>query len=162
MEDQFQSNLEEQPLSLQEIKVQDSPEAELPEMTISKSAVKLLKETAPWMKFFGILGFIASAFLLIVALAMLFGIGNFFKTSTLGIGVLLFMIYCGLSVIIFYPSLFLYNCAESMGEFSVTNDKATFEKALLMQKKYWVYMGILTIIYISLIIVLMLFRGLQG
>jgi hypothetical protein len=154
MEDEYPNNQNDQ--------IQFHQEAEISGLTISQIAISQMKATAPWMKFLSILGFVVCALLIIFAFAMLFGIGSFTQRTSTGVGIALFVIYCIMAIIVYFPNLYLFNTANSIREFCISNESTSLEKALIMQRKYWGYMGVLAIIYIAFLIIALLFGSLHS
>jgi len=116
-------------------------------------SIEYLRRTAPWLKFFSILGFIASS-LIFIAPFLSLGASGLMKemnqTGAIGIGVMFFM-YIAISILTFFPSKYLFNYADKIKGFIQTNDTSIIETAFLMQMKYWRLIGIISIICLSII-----------
>ena len=104
-----------------------------------------LKNTAPWSKFMAILQFIVVGFMALAALIM-FAAGSFlgsylpFPVSFIG------LIYLVLAVVIFFPALYLYRFSQKAVNAVVANDALELEESLKNMKRYWKFMGIMTIV----------------
>ena len=103
-----------------------------------------LAETKPWVRFLSILGFMGT------------GVGTFvfLVGSMVGGGVpgpfeMIIMVPMAL---LFYliPSILLWRYGTRIGEFLRGSDPATFSAALIAQKTFWKYLGILALIIIVL------------
>jgi len=97
----------------------------------------------------GVLGIVASGFMVIAALFLMSqGMGYF-----AGMG----FVYLLLAVVLFFPNLFLIQYSNLLKRFSTDKSPADFELAMAKQKQFWMYVGILSIIYIAIIIIAVLF-----
>lgn len=103
---------------------------------------KELKETAPWMKFMGILMMIAIG---LGILGMLFALIYTFHIIVL----ISLLVYIGM----FYIGLVLFNVGNGYSNYVASGSISALEKAFTEQKKYWMIVGILTIIMILLYVV---------
>lgn len=132
---------------------QNNQEATNSNVMLSQSSIMNLRNTVPWIKFISIMGFIACGFLVIAALVMLifgFSYGTRYGTGmTLG----LFFVYIIMALIILFPNIYLYKYGLSVREFCELNDNNSLDKAFIMQRKYWQYMGVLLIIYLVIMVI---------
>jgi hypothetical protein len=148
---------------------QDGPERDIPEELIhinqdeqtfagvlTQAAIRHLKDTAPWTRFFSILGFIVCGLMVIASLAMLIGFGAFGERSMVGTGIAAFFFYLIFAVVIFFPNLYLNKFSRHVSNFCDSTDRDNLEAALEMQKKYWNYMGVLAIIYLSILVLVLI------
>jgi hypothetical protein len=122
---------------------------------LTPMAINYLQNAAPWIKFIGILGFIGSGFLLLVAVAMFFIPFPFLGQTPLlpGTG-FISIIYFALALITFIPCLYLLNYSNRLSGIKYSADaEATLEKAFMWKKKYWVFIGIVMIVYFSILFV---------
>ncbi len=112
-----------------------------------------LRSTSPWIKFMGIMGMIAIGFILIAAIYM----------STLPfVGGSFALVYFILAVVCFFPALFLIQYSSLLGSYTRSKNPGDLERAFVKQKSYWIYVGILTIIYIALVLIMILAGGAAG
>lgn len=122
--------------------------------TLTHFSIEYLKSTAPWLKFLSILGFIFSALLLFVAFFSLGAAGITKEVSgTVSNSVVSFILYLVIAIITFFASKYLFNYAGKIKAFTTTNDSVMLEAAFLMQKKFWKLIGIIFIIYLSLLLI---------
>jgi hypothetical protein len=124
--------------------------------TFSGSSLNYLKSAAPWMKFISILGFVMCGTLIIGAIAMLVGGNALSKLGGVEVGVSMFFVYLLIALVVLFPNLYLFNYAKSIQKYVVTNNYSQIVEAFRMQLKYWKYLGILIIIYLSLTVVVLI------
>jgi hypothetical protein len=130
------------------------------EKTLSESMIQNMKTAAPWMKFLAIVAFVGAGLLFI------FGIIALSKTGSGGYGYLhrvdstaltiTALVYIVVAVVILILGLYLYKSANGYSSFCQSHDANSLETAFLMQKKYWKMSGIITIVYLSLLIIALL------
>ncbi|HXB33253.1 MAG TPA: DUF5362 family protein [Puia sp.] len=139
------------------------------ELSLDRESIDNLTETARWGKFLAILGFITIGLLVIFS----FFIGAIFAnlsalspypgtdtgaaSSTLG--VFLTVIYLIVAVIYFFPCLYLFRYSVRMKAALNTNDQTKLNQSLKSQKMLYRYVGIVTIIAISLELIFLLIGG---
>jgi hypothetical protein len=121
--------------------------------TLSGSSLNYLKSAAPWMKFISILGFVMCGILIIAAIAMLLGGNALSKMGGEGLGISMFFVYIAIALLLFFPNLYLFNYAKAIQNYVISNNYSQIVEAFRMQLKYWKYLGVLMIIYLSLTVV---------
>ncbi len=130
------------------------------DLQIDQSAHIYLSETARWANFLSIVGFVLSVILAIAGLFMGVFLGSTSSTygnsSFIGAGFAA-VFYLIIAVLYFVMSLFLYRFASKMKMALYTNDQETLNNSFLNLKNLYKMMGILTIIYLSLIVLFMIF-----
>ena len=138
-----------------ENKINLNRETKTDSFSLTPMAISYLQSAAPWIKFISILGFIGSGIILLVAVAMFFipfpfpGPGPVFP----GFG-FISIIYLVIALITFFPCLYLLNYSNRLSGIKYSADaEATLEKAFMWQKKYWVFIGIVMIVYSSFLFV---------
>ena len=114
---------------------------------VSAMAVDLLRQTKPWVTFLSVMGFIASAFMLLAGLFMMVAgamvpknAGTPFSPALLGV------IYLPLALVYIYPSLKLWSFSRAIGNLTGQPSTLNLEAALAQQKSFWKFSGILTIV----------------
>jgi|SRR5688572_31892200 len=123
-----------------------------------------LWEASKWARFLAIVGFIMCG---LVAIAGIFA-GSYFATSDsydgdygssifAGLGAVMTIFYVGFAILYFFPCLFLLRFSNHMRNALNTNDQVTLNSSFQNLKIMFRYVGILTIIVISLYILLFLF-----
>jgi hypothetical protein len=139
------------------------------ELSLDRESIDNLTETAKWGKFLAIIGFIGCGFLVIFS----FFAGSFLanssalstyqgtevRTLTNGLGAFLTVIYIGIAVIYFFPCLYLFRFSARMKAALLTNDQTKLNQSLKSQKMLYRYVGIVTIITLSIYLIALLIGG---
>ena len=135
------------------------------EFGIDEMSRNHLAETAKWAKFLSIVGFVMCGLIVLAS----FFVGTFFSASTdryerygdenplAGLGILMTLFYLAIGVLYFFPCLFLFRFATQMTAALNTNEQVTLNTAFQNLKRMFRYLGILTIIVISLYIFAFIF-----
>ena len=126
------------------------------ELQIDTTAHAYLAETAKWCNFLSIVGFILSGILAVVALFAGTFLGSLSSryggnSSIIGAGFIT-VIYLLIAALYFFMSLFLYRFASKMKTALSTNDQSSLNNSFLNLKNLYKMMGILTIIYLSFLV----------
>ena len=116
---------------------------------LTTPSVYHLINAAPWMKFMSIMGFIGCGFLVFLAFYIFGTTGSHYNN---GYGYIIGFVYLVMALIIYIPNSYLFNNAKSIKTFGSSGDTTWLENAFDLQRKYWKFMGILVIVYISFII----------
>ncbi|WP_425390583.1 hypothetical protein [Ekhidna sp.] len=121
-----------------------------------------LLETARWGKFLGIVGFIMSGLVLLIAIFMIVGLssmdGSFNPGWESGIGFLYFPV----ALLYIFPSLYLYRFSVRLNQGIKSMDQESCSSAYLNLKKLFVFMGVMTIIVLALYALAILFVIMGG
>lgn len=122
-----------------------------------------LANTAKWAKFLAIIGFIGVGFMVIGAFSMGAvmgfagsGLGSPFPS---GVFTILYLIF---AAIYFFPVLYLYNFATKIQESLRTDDQISFNVGMRNLSRLYHFMGILTVVMLSLYAVFFLFAIFAG
>ncbi len=130
------------------------------DLIISPSAITHLLEAAQWARFLSIIGFIFVAFMIAVSLSVGF-IFSFIPSDvqqTIPISASLISIfYLGITAIYFFPVLFLFNFSRKTIRAIKYKNGDTIENAMKNLKRHYKFIGILTIITLTLYIIIILF-----
>ena len=124
---------------------------------IDSSGYTHLVETAKWAKFLAIVGIVLSCILVLVALFA----GTFmelFLTRTGGEStstVFVSIAYIIIAALYFFTSLYLYRFGVKMQYALNSNDQQLFNVALQNQRMFYRIMGIIMIIYLSIVALIM-------
>ena len=116
-----------------------------------------LEEASPWIRFVGIIGFIGCGLVALIGLFMLIGFTAFTQaiSETMGysglMGIGIGAVYLIIAVAMFFPAQFTYNFGSGIKNYKQTGLNAKLESALKSNKSLWKFMGIMYIIYLSLI-----------
>jgi hypothetical protein len=113
-----------------------------------------MRAATPWMKFAAILGFIYTAFVVIMALVAIVMGG--------GYAVIPALVQLAVATVPFFLSLFLWQYASNLKQFTETRSNVNLFTAFVKQKAFWRLWGILTIIFIVLIIIVIAFAATMG
>jgi hypothetical protein len=131
-------------------------------LTIDPDSKSHLAESARWAKFLAIVGFV------FCGLVAIFGIfaGSIISAmspyrdlneptfDSTGLGIFLSILYVGIAVLCFFPYLFLFRHATNMKNALGTNNQETLIKSFQNLKVMFRYVGILTIIVLSIYLLL--------
>ncbi|MDB4945544.1 MAG: hypothetical protein JWP97_5078 [Labilithrix sp.] len=113
---------------------------------VSAASVELLRQTKPWVTFLSVMGFIGSAFMLLGGVFMMIAGAFMPKTGPTPFSpMLLGVIYLPMAFVYIYPSLKLWSFSGAIGRLLAQHSAANLEAALLQQKSFWKFVGILTI-----------------
>ena len=112
-----------------------------------------LRATRPWTRFLSILGFIAAAILILSGIAMMLG-RNFLPKSTDTPGLMLTgTLNVAVSIFYLIPSIWLYKYSSAISRFLDGGGATELGNALVYQKSFWKYVGIM--ILISMIVAIL-------
>jgi uncharacterized membrane protein YjgN (DUF898 family) len=133
------------------------------ELSLDHESIDHLTETARWGKFLAIVGFVTCGLIVVMAFAVgalfassafsnLPGYSNQVGGSAFGFlgGAMFAGIYIIFAGIYFFPCLFLYNFSVRMKAALNTNDQVKLNQSLKAQKILFRFVGVLTIISISI------------
>jgi hypothetical protein len=127
---------------------------ELEQLTLTSSAKRFLKETAKWCKFLSILGFVGIGLMLIFSIFTGTMIGILQNTVSQplpkGLAITSSITYLLIAIIYFFPMYYLFQFSNRMKKALLMKNDKTFEKAFEMLKSHYKYIGVLTIITMSL------------
>src|SRR5688500_12607347 len=126
------------------------PFATAPAATLSPSIARILKDTQPWARTMGFLGFVSVAFMILGGLAAgIVGIATGNLQS-----VMLMILYPVLGILYIVPSMYLVRYANRIRDFVAEGHVAQLESALDAQRAFWEFVGVLTIMSIALSILI--------
>ncbi|MBA7519996.1 hypothetical protein ES705_12084 [subsurface metagenome] len=135
----------------------DNQAEEQSEGVLTANSIEFLSKTTPWVRFIGVLYFIGLGFMALIAIiVMLSGtIGGVFSESLGGYSILaslgLGSIYLVFAGIMFFPALYLYRYGSKLKTFLITREPQDLEASLKNNKSFWKFLGIISIIYLSII-----------
>lgn len=129
------------------------------ELILTKADRNNFLETAKWGKFLGIIGFIMSGFVVLAGLSMF---GGAFDEVYPGIGGGIAIIYLLASLLYIFPSLYTYRFSTKLKEGLQQNDQELCSDAYNNLRKLFLFMGIMTIIVLSLYLLIILFALMGG
>jgi hypothetical protein len=154
METSFENQPAEQPN-------QPIEQAPPPPMELSLESQAHLRETKQWANFLSILMFIYVGFIILGAfLAAAFTSSNDVFNDFPSIFISVF--YLIVAILIFFPSLFLFKFADYMGKALNDRNPVDLNASFRNLRSYYRFMGILTIVMLSLMIFAFVFMGTVG
>ena len=121
------------------------PFAPAPAATLSPSIARILKETQPWARAMGILGYISVGIMILVGLAV--GLVGIMTQNVESLA--LMVVYPLLGLVYIVPSMYLTRYANRIREFVAQGHLSQLESALEAQRAFWKFVGILTIVSIA-------------
>lgn len=134
------------------------------ETRLNNIAKGFLKETAKWANFLAIIGFIGIGLLVLLALfagAIFSNLPGGNVASSIGGGLITF-IYLLMALLYFFPVMYLYKFATKMKLGLARNNEDELTEAFLNLKSHYKFIGILTIIMLSLYALMFLFALIGG
>jgi hypothetical protein len=126
------------------------------ELQIDTASHAYLAETAKWANFLSIVGFVLSALLAILAVfagSAISNLGSMYGNGSPMIGAgAITVIYLLIAILYFFMSLYLNRFASKMKTALYSNDQDSLSNSFLNLKSLYKLMGILTLIYLGLLV----------
>lgn len=134
---------------------------EIKKIEIEQETLKHLNTTRKWAMFLAIIGFIFLGLVIIVgALAGTFLTAFSSGAKTIGISdSLMFVPILIVSIVYFFPILFLFRFSKHSSHAIQNLDKQAFNKAIKNLKYYFVYVGVIIIFIFTLYFVFLVVAG---
>ncbi|MHB9141872.1 MAG: hypothetical protein ACYC25_08365, partial [Paludibacter sp.] len=128
-------------------------------LSITAEGGNYLKVASGWATFLAVLGFIGTGFIVLAALLIMVMspfIGSLSKFGgTFGFPMILMgVVYLLLGVVYFFPAYYLYNFANKIKIALINNNQKTLDESLKNLKKMFKYIGIMSIVLISLYLIM--------
>lgn len=144
-----------------------SPLTQLEQLVLNSKSKSFLKEIANWSFFFSILGFLSILFFIVVAILVGTVYAPMLDMMTLqqgvsGSGTYVMILYLVIALLYFMPVLYLFKFSRKMKEALVTKSDETLAEALGNLKAHFKFIGVMTIIVISLYILIFVFSIVNG
>ena len=141
-----------------------NPITQLEQLTINTKSKAFLKETAKWAFFFSILGFIGIAFMVILGVFsnVLFNALPQAKGIPFDLGLVMTITYLVLAVIYFFPVYYLMLFSSRMKKALATKNDETLADAFEVLKSHYKFIGVFTIITLSLYAMLIVVSIVSG
>jgi len=130
-----------------------TPIQQLEQLTITNASRNFLDEIAKWAKFLSILGFVLIGVLFVFAFfaTPIFEIAMEKQTGTpTSLGFTMLITNLGLAIIYFFPVYYLLQFSNKMKKALVDKNEDTLAKAFEMLKSHYKFIGVFTIITLSL------------
>ncbi len=134
---------------------------------ISQGVLQQLAGTKPWVRFISVMMFIGAGFLLLGGLAMgLMGgaIASASKNPMFsgGMGIGIAVVYVLLALFYLYPAVKLWKYATCIGNLLNSGTLIDLETALSQQRSFWKFVGVITLVILSLYGVIFAFFMVAG
>ena len=132
---------------------------------LSQNSMYYLRNTAPWIKFVSIAGLLMCimliAFAVIIINAPIETTNEYLAKLNSGMKNFIAVIYIFIAIMLLFPCIYLFIYSNRLKKFVRTNNTLSLEKAFAIQRKFWKYIGVLTIIILSFmsIAIVSLFAG---
>lgn len=130
------------------------------ELVLTKGDKNNLLETAKWGRFLAIVGFVMSGFLVIGGLAVMMA-GSLFNEMPFG-GEVIGFVYILSALLYIFPSLYLYRFGTQIQRGIKEQHQEGCSEAYNNLRKLFLFMGVLTIIMLSLYALIILFTLMGG
>ncbi|CEN51672.1 hypothetical protein [Capnocytophaga canis] len=126
-------------------------------LEFTQSIQENLKEIAKWAKFLAILGFVGIAILVLVSIfTIIFGVIASSMEDTPFPLALVGVLYLGMAAVYYFPIKYLYDFATNMKDSLKTSNRIVFSRAFENLKSHYKFMGIFTIVMLSLYILILI------
>ncbi|MHB0755315.1 DUF5362 family protein [Polaribacter sp. M15] len=144
-----------------------SPLTQLEQLVLTSKSKGFLREIGRWCFFFSILGFISILLFVVVAILM----GTVYApmldmaTQAQGIsnmGTYLMIVYFLAAILYIFPVLYLFKFSRKMKEALATKNDDTLAEAFKNLKSHFKFIGVTTIIVISLYVLVFVFSIFAG
>jgi len=115
-----------------------------------------LLETSKWSKFIAIVGFVGIGILAVIGILMLIGfsfLGNLYKGVPMWI---VGVVYIVMSVIYYFPTIYLYKFSTKIKQGLQLEGEMVLADGFLNLKKVFKFIGILTIVILSIYVLALL------
>lgn len=119
------------------------------EIILSGKSIDFLLKTAPWIKFVSIFWAAYMAIMIISIIIAFAFVGIIMLPSLIMIAIT--------AIISFFPFMYIYKYSKYLKEACNSKSLITLENAFDMQKRFWKFYGIATIIAIGFLIITIIF-----
>ncbi len=127
---------------------------------ITAAMMGYLKQTKPWVRFISIMGFIGTGLLFLLGLFLILGAGLLSSLSRTALGGvplgLIGFICAALGCLYFFPALHLFRYAGGIKRALISDQVGGMEDALMHQRSFWRFVGILVLIILILQVLVIL------
>ncbi|MDR2344043.1 MAG: hypothetical protein LBD86_05880 [Spirochaetaceae bacterium] len=114
---------------------------------LTKAAFYKLTDAGQWMSFLGIISFVGEGIVLISGIVSIALVSNVsYLPNRLEEG----FVYIVIAVVCFFPSRFLFLAGSKLRALKTDGGADALEAALLNNKAYWKFQGILTIVFLAI------------
>jgi hypothetical protein len=117
---------------------------------VTQPMLLLLRQTKPWVMFISVMGFIYVGLMVFIGVVAMFVFSRFSGTGTIASSGMFTILNVLMGILYFFPSLFLFKFASSIGRLLDGGGAIEMEEALSNQKSFWKFIGILVIVALIL------------
>ncbi len=143
-----------------------NPITQLEQLSVNSKSRAFLKEIGKWSFFLAILGFISIVFLIFLGIISSFIFENLPQAQTqnlpFDLGVFMTITYLVSAVITIFPCYYLFQFANKMKKALISKNDETLATAFEMLKSHYKFIGVFTIIMISLYIMIIVVSLVSG
>lgn len=143
-------------------------ETSLFKLEVEELSSRFLSETAKWGKFLAIVGFVLCGLIVIMALFVGALMGTAFSqlegAGALGGGMSIFVtvLYLAIAVLYFFPCFYLFRFSTKMKKALNESNQVELTSSFENLKSCFKFMGIMTIVLLSLYAIAFLFGGMAA
>ncbi|WP_339661610.1 DUF5362 family protein [uncultured Polaribacter sp.] len=129
-----------------------NPITQLEQLTLNSDAKNFLRETAKWAFFLSVIGFIGIGFLVILAVFsnIIFSSIPQAKNVPFDLGIAMTILYLLFALLYFFPVYYLMQFSTKMKKALASKNDETLADAFQMIKSHYKFLGVFTIITLSL------------
>jgi hypothetical protein len=141
-----------------------NPITQLEQLTINTKSKSFLKEIAKWTFFLSIIGFVGIAFMVILAVfsSVIFGAIPQAQQMPFDFSMMMTILYLVLAVLYYYQVIYLLKFSRKMKKALASKNNETFADALEMLKSHYKFIGVFTIITLSIYTMLIVVSLVSG
>lgn len=141
----------------------DNPNTFSLPLTLDKESLTYLEETRRWANFLAVMGFIGLGLLVLIGLFMGTFMGAMMSQAGSPVPMQFFSIwFFAIALIYFFPILYLYRFARNLKIAIHEMNQEKLNSSLSNLKSLFKFMGIVTIIVLSIYVIILLTAGLTG
>jgi hypothetical protein len=127
---------------------------EVEQLTITSTAKGFLKETAKWCKFLSVLGFVGLGLLFLSSFFISSVYSNMPQAAAMpfNLGIVMTVVYILIIAIYIFPLYYLYQFSLKLKKALLSKDDKILADAFEMLKSHYKFIGVFTIIMLSIYI----------
>ncbi len=141
-----------------------NPITQLEQITINSKSKSFLKEITKWAFFLSIIGFVGIAFMVVLAVfsSVIFSAIPQVQQMPFDFSLMMTIMYLVLAILYFFPVYYLLKFSTKMKKALASKNDETLADALEMLKSHYKFIGVFTIITISLYTMLFIVSMISG
>lgn len=132
------------------------------ELLFDKESISYLRETRKWTMFFAVLGFVFIGLLVIFSFVFSFAGMGFNSFMGGGAKALILILYLGIGILYFFPIYYLLKFSVNMKKALEQKQQNDLNIAFKYLKSHYKFVGILTIVVLSLYVLIGVFAAIGG